>query len=77
MNSFEQEFHFPATLAHAYLIQNTHNLLANPQTALTGPLTRNDVDTIQQNLAALASDPFHDVYQSFVSCYQQLNEEAV
>lgn len=45
------------------------NLLHNSQTALTGPLVRNDQKTIQSNLAALENDPLHAVYQTFVNLY--------
>jgi predicted short-subunit dehydrogenase-like oxidoreductase (DUF2520 family) len=70
--SFEEEFHFPREMAHLYLQQQTNNVISNPKTALTGPLVRNDVTTIQKNLAALKGDPFEKVYESFVACYQQL-----
>lgn len=71
-HSLEQEFHFPPAMAHLYLQQQTNNLLANPQTAFTGPLIRNDWVTVEKNLTALAGDPFQKVYESFVLCYQQL-----
>lgn len=73
-NSLEQEFNFPPAMAQMYLQQQTKNLLTNPQTALTGPLIRNDKATIEKNLAALAGDPFQKVYESFVVCYQQIRE---
>jgi predicted short-subunit dehydrogenase-like oxidoreductase (DUF2520 family) len=69
--SLEQEFHIPASIAYPYLQQQTQNLLSHPETALTGPLTRNDINTIENNLAALKDDPFQEVYQSFVTCYHQ------
>jgi predicted short-subunit dehydrogenase-like oxidoreductase (DUF2520 family) len=53
-----------------YLQQTMHNLLKNPQGALTGPLARNDQKTIQANLHALENDKFLDVYQSFVKIFQ-------
>ncbi len=70
--SLEQEFQFSPTIAHAYLLQQTRQLIFNPQQALTGPLVRNDLKTIEKNLAALAADPFQLVYKSFVECYQNL-----
>lgn len=72
--SFEQEFQIPKSIAQAYLIRQTQNLIADDENALTGPLVRNDVITIEKNMAALDSDPFQAVYHSFVSCYQKLNE---
>jgi hypothetical protein len=75
LNSLEGEFHLPSTFAQAYLRQQTENLLHNPATALTGPIVRHDVATISNNIAALAGDPFQDIYKSFISCYQQLQGE--
>jgi len=70
--SFSEELHLPPAIAHPYLLQQTKNLLSNPVEALTGPLLRDDQQTIQKNLNALANDPFQAVYQSFVSCYQHM-----
>ncbi|RDI48105.1 DUF2520 domain-containing protein [Aquicella lusitana] len=72
--AFEKELNLPALIAHPYLFQQMHNLVSDPASALSGPLTRNDIDTIEKNLAALASDPFQEVYKSFVHCFQQLKE---
>ena len=65
------------TIAHSYLLQQTTNLIANSSTALTGPLVRNDKATIEKNIAALAEDPFQEIYKSFVACYRKLQEEIV
>jgi 2-dehydropantoate 2-reductase len=75
-NSLEEEFNLPASVANSYLMQQTTNLLINPELALTGPLVRNDIDTINQNLMSLDKDPFQEVYQSFVSCYLKNQEKA-
>jgi len=60
------EFHLPAETGHAYLRQQTENLLADYTSAFTGPLARGDQETIRKNLQALAGDPFQRIYQSFV-----------
>jgi predicted short-subunit dehydrogenase-like oxidoreductase (DUF2520 family) len=73
--SLETEFNLPASIGQAYLQQQTQNILSDYASALTGPLTRNDHTTIEKNLAALSLDPFQEVYQSFVSCYQQKSTE--
>ncbi len=70
--TFEQDFHIPKTMARPYLQQIIQNLLAHPESALTGPLVRNDQTTIAKNIEALANDPFHDVYLSFVKCYEAI-----
>lgn len=73
--TLEKEFNFPKTIANAYLRQQMQNLLTDPNNALTGPLVRNDMNTIHQHLNALNDDPFQMIYQSFVTCYQQLQKD--
>lgn len=74
--SLEQEFNLPASIAHSYLQQVTQNLIQDSASALTGPLVRNDINTINKNLQALQADPFAEVYASFVACYQKLKQES-
>lgn len=70
--TLEKEFCISHKLAYPYLLQQTKNLTAYPPSALTGPLARGDKKTIEKNLKALDDDPFHDIYKSFITCYQQL-----
>lgn len=72
MHSLEQEFNLPREFAKPLLNQCTTNLLLDSERALTGPLARNDLETIAANLAALENDPFQNVYKSFVSAYQKM-----
>jgi predicted short-subunit dehydrogenase-like oxidoreductase (DUF2520 family) len=67
-----EELNIPAEIAHSYLEQQTQNIVKDPKTALTGPLTRDDHLSIEKNLAALAGDPFQKVYASFVECYEKI-----
>ncbi len=67
----ETTFNIPKEMAHPYLEQIVLNLQNNPQSALTGPLSRNDLVTINANLQALAKDPFQKVYQAFWDIYQR------
>jgi hypothetical protein len=71
-SSLEHEFKLPPAIAQPYLQRQMQNLLHSPETALTGPLVRNDKDTIKKNIAALANDPFQDVYKSFIEAYQKI-----
>jgi predicted short-subunit dehydrogenase-like oxidoreductase (DUF2520 family) len=48
------------------LAQTTTNLTTHANSALTGPIARNDTTTIQKNLNALQEDSFYDIYQAFV-----------
>jgi predicted short-subunit dehydrogenase-like oxidoreductase (DUF2520 family) len=61
----------PADLMHAYLQQNTQNYINDPQNALTGPLVRGDVKTIEQHRHALKNQPLQGIYQSFCDLYHQ------
>ena len=70
-DTFSNEFNIPSSFAHPYLMQQIQNLLLHPQSALTGPLVRQDHSTIENNLKALEGDPFQLIYKSFVDCYQQ------
>lgn len=66
-----KDMNLPPEIGRAYLKQQTENLLANYQTALTGPLARGDIATINRNLAALNGDPYRQVYESFVTAYRE------
>lgn len=76
MDSFAADFGLPPETAHAYLRQQTENLLADYTSALTGPLVRGDRATVQKHLSALKGDPFADVYQSFITAYDGTKEKA-
>jgi predicted short-subunit dehydrogenase-like oxidoreductase (DUF2520 family) len=67
--SLQQEFNLSSSIAHPYLMQQTKNLITNAKSALTGPLVRDDRKTIEKNLAALSSDPYQEIYKSFVAAY--------
>ena len=68
---FEQQFELPAETLRPYLAQVAENFIQAPESALTGPLTRNDQQTIDRNLDSLADDPLQDLYAAFVRFYQQ------
>jgi len=67
---FEQQLELPAGTLHPYLTQVTGNFINTPETALTGPLARNDQQTIARNLQALDGDPLQDLYAAFLRFYQ-------
>jgi len=66
----EKTFAIPQQHTQEYLNQIFHNIQEDVQTALTGPLPRNDITTLNNNLQALSGDPFQQVYQAFVNAYQ-------
>ena len=71
----EDSFDLPATLLHAYLQRQMENLRRDHRSALSGPLVRNDRQTIQRNIQALHDDPSQAVYQSFVDYYKEMHHE--
>lgn len=74
-DSFQKEFNLSESLIHPYLLQQTKNLILDSKTALTGPLMRGDLATIEKNLTALNTDPFQEVYKAFVSCYEKTRSD--
>jgi 2-dehydropantoate 2-reductase len=67
----ETTFDIPREAAVPYLSRIASNLIEDSRGALTGPLQRRDSETIERNLEALESDPFHRVYRSFVDAYRE------
>lgn len=65
-HTFEEQLQLPPGVALPYLRQVAANLEKAPDMASTGPITRGDRDTIRANLAALATDPYRDVYVAFL-----------
>lgn len=73
---FENELNLPATSLKPYLNQVLANFLAAPESALTGPLSRNDQATIERNQQSLSGDPMQDLYRAFVRFHTQENQSA-
>lgn len=64
----------PMEVCLPFFHQVNENIAAAPFAALTGPLKRNDIHTMEVNLRALEGDPFRDVYKHFVHAYEaQMN----
>jgi predicted short-subunit dehydrogenase-like oxidoreductase (DUF2520 family) len=68
---FERQLELPAATLKPYLGQVAENFIQAPESALTGPLTRNDRQTIDRNLKSLDADPLQDLYAAFMRFYQQ------
>ncbi|MCB0415166.1 MAG: DUF2520 domain-containing protein [Bdellovibrionales bacterium] len=74
---FGTNLKLPKEVLIPYLLQIYRNLIEDPKEALTGPLQRNDLDTIHRNLVALNDDSLQQVYESFVSFKaKQLKEKS-
>ena len=69
-SEFQTTFNLPKQVGELYLQQITQNIIQDHNTALTGPLIRNDSDTIRKHLNALETDEFKDIYQAFVTLFE-------
>jgi len=67
---FEQQLDLPASTLYPYLNQVADNFIKAPDSALTGPLVRNDQQTIARNINSLNGDPLQDLYRAFIQFYQ-------
>jgi len=71
----ERDFGLPSKIAKPYLEQITANLLAHPEAALTGPIARGDLTTIEKNLIALNGDSLKPIYEAFVKSFLPQQEQ--
>lgn len=69
-NELGSRFHLPQSVGEPYLKQIMRNIIQNPETALTGPLIRNDTNTICNHLKSLENDEFKLIYQAFVTLFK-------
>jgi predicted short-subunit dehydrogenase-like oxidoreductase (DUF2520 family) len=64
------EMGLPAATLQPYLRQVVDNFVRDPDTALTGPLTRGDWQTVERNLQALGTDSLEPLYRAFLEHWQ-------
>jgi predicted short-subunit dehydrogenase-like oxidoreductase (DUF2520 family) len=62
----EEKLQIPKQYAYPYLQQIMRNILEDSEKALTGPLIRGDVKTIEEHLTALQGDSYQKVYRAFL-----------
>lgn len=70
MNRIFQQLNIPPGAAIPYLQRVLENYLQDPAQALTGPLVRGDLNTIEQNLLALKGNPYQDIYRTFTQAHK-------
>jgi 2-dehydropantoate 2-reductase len=66
----------PQSAAYLYLTTITDNL-KNNSAPLTGPITRNDKNTIQKHLESLNDHPVKNIYISFLEAYDKMLKEKI
>ena len=65
----------PAEALDLYIKQITENYLAYKERAITGPLVRRDLTTIEKNLASLESKPkLKKIYSTFTKEFAKWNQ---
>ena len=69
--TLEKDLLIPPKAGLPYFEAITENIKRNPNTAVTGPLTRGDHKTLDKNLSALRDDPFEPVFRAFIEAYQR------
>ena len=67
---FADKLGLPVEVLYPYLSQITESIRRTKGEAVTGPLERDDFETIQNNLHALQGDEFADIYRAFVRVVQ-------
>ena len=70
---FEQQFDWSVDIMRPYLERVTANFIQAPDSALTGPLVRKDLATIERNTSSLEGDPLRDLYMAFIQFHQNDN----
>lgn len=66
---FTNKLGLPKESLVPFLEQICTNLKTKPATALTGPLSRGDVQTLHAHMEALSGDSYQSVYRAFVKAY--------
>ena len=66
----------PESAAYLYLTTITDNL-KNNSAPLTGPIQRNDKNTIQKHLESLNDHPVKNIYISFLEAYDKMTKEKI
>lgn len=74
-NAMKNEFDIPKDVLIPFMHRTFLNIQEDHQNALTGPLVRNDKNTIKANLEALENDEFHQVYLAFIEAFQEAKEK--
>ncbi len=70
-----QRWQVPTQAIIPFLQQSAINIEVLQDKALTGPLVRQDWDTVRRNLNALEGDTFKEIYKAFVSLYKPITLE--
>lgn len=76
IQEFQSQLGLPKEVLLSCIKQVAFNLENNEKEALTGPLVRNDQETIARNLKALKNDSYRSVYQSLACAYSSTHSKS-
>lgn len=68
MADFATKLNLSPELLYPYMHATFDNLVQQPELAFTGPLARQDQETIKRNIDALQGDIFQNVYKALATC---------
>lgn len=75
--AMDSEFEISPQMASSLFFSTFSNIKTDWKAALTGPLARNDLETIERNLLALANDDLQVVYEAFVKAFGKKAREKI
>jgi len=75
-DNMSRTLNLPAEVLHPFLGKILENFRRAPNAALTGPLVRGDLQTINRNLGALEGNPLQKLYLGFVELYESAGSAA-
>lgn len=71
----QNELAVPPQALGAYLRRSLDNFLDDPEGALTGPLARQDHNTLNRNITALGASPLTGLFEAFVAFHQESSRQ--
>jgi predicted short-subunit dehydrogenase-like oxidoreductase (DUF2520 family) len=66
MDAWEKDLRLPSEILRPFLQQTVANVWQERESALTGPLARGDLPTIESNLKALGGSSLGCIYRAFL-----------
>lgn len=75
IEKFENELGLPADLLKPFADKTMENIFRDSKTALTGPWSRGDINTVQKNILSIDDPKFKNVYEALAKT--QIKEDFV
>ncbi len=72
---FERDLQIPWEVLIPYLTRTFQNISVDPEHALTGPLVRDDHETMKRNIEALPEAEWKRLYSAFIEAYRRERDD--